>query len=69
MICLKTSFYKNVNRKGGVNYMCEICMKKYIKEYMKNRITRKWRSESADPANFVHTEVPTLNLRVFSTML
>ena len=38
LICLKTSFYKNVNKKAGVNYMFEICMNKNIKEYMKNRI-------------------------------
>ena len=37
-ICLKSIFYKNIKKKDGVNYMCKICMNKYIKDYMKNRI-------------------------------
>ena len=34
-ICLKSTFYKNANRKHGKNSMCEICMIKSIKKYMK----------------------------------
>ena len=37
-ICLKSNFYKNVNRKDGVNAMCTICMSKYIKELRENRL-------------------------------
>ena len=37
-ICLKSTFYKNVNRRDGVSSMCKVCMNKFIKEYMKNRI-------------------------------
>ena len=36
-ICSKSIFYKNLNRKDGVNSMCKICKDKYIKESMKNR--------------------------------
>ena len=36
-ICLKSNFYKNVNRKDAANAMCKICKNKYIKEYMKKR--------------------------------
>ena len=37
MNCLKINFYKNVDKKDGVNSMCKICMRKYIKKFMKNR--------------------------------
>ena len=37
LICLKSNFYKNVNKKDGINSICKVCMKNYIKEYMKNR--------------------------------
>ena len=38
LICLKSNFYKNIRKKDGANSTCKICMNKYIKEYMKNRI-------------------------------
>ena len=38
LICLKSNFSKNIKKKDGVNSMCKICMNKYIKDYMKNRI-------------------------------
>ena len=37
-ICLKSNFYKNVNRKDGVIAMCRICKNGYVREYMKNRL-------------------------------
>ena len=36
-ICLKSNFYKNVNKRVGVDFMCKVCMNKYIKRYMKTR--------------------------------
>ena len=36
--CLKSNFYRNVNKKAGINSICKVCMKNYIKEYMKNRV-------------------------------
>ena len=36
-ICLKSNFYKKVNKKDGINSICKVCMKNYIKEYTKNR--------------------------------
>ena len=26
-ICLKSNFYKNVNKKDGINSICKVCMK------------------------------------------
>ena len=40
MNCLTIIFYKNVNRKDGVNSMCKISMNKDIKGYGKNRIKK-----------------------------
>ena len=36
-ICLKSNFYKIVNKEKGINSICKVCMKNYIKDYMKNR--------------------------------
>ena len=36
-IFLKSNFYKNVNKKDGINSICKVCLKNYIKEYTKNR--------------------------------
>ena len=37
LICLKSNFYKKVNETDGINSICEVCMKSYIKEYKKKR--------------------------------
>ena len=36
--CLKTNFYKNKNKKDGVNSFYKSCMNKYMIVYIKNRI-------------------------------
>ena len=36
--CLKSNFYKNVNKKDAINSICKVCMKNYVKEYIKNRV-------------------------------
>ena len=36
--CLKNNFYKNKNKKDGVNSFCKICLKKSMNYYIKNRI-------------------------------
>ena len=36
-ILLKSNFYKNKGKRDGINSICKLCMKNYIKEYTKNR--------------------------------
>ena len=38
VFCLKTNFYKNKNKKDGVNSFCKICLNKYKNVYIKNRL-------------------------------
>ena len=38
LVCSKSNFYKNVNRKDGANSLCITCMNKYNRENMKKGI-------------------------------